>query len=148
MCLLFLDSNDLLVHLFSQGPDDLVKVPYTLCKQEAVRGNVERIYSRRERLTGRFRAPITYPPPQDTAATEPRREVADFTTTLPAFLDPGLEELLIANGTEISAEPIQQDNTWLNLLFSFAPALLLIGLYVWFYRRLAKSGGEIGRAHV
>ncbi len=139
--LLILATNFLLVHLFFPGPDDPVKVPYTLFKQEAARGNVERIYSRGERLTGRFRAPITYPPPQDMAATEPRREVADFTTTLPAFLDPGLEELLIANGTEISAEPIQQDNTWLNLLFSFAPALLLIGLYVWFYRRLAKSGG-------
>src|SRR5690606_35952758 len=54
------------------------------------------------------------------------------------------EELLIANGTEISAEPIQQDNTWPNLLFSFAPALLLISLYVWFYRRLAKTGGGFG----
>src|SRR5690606_35582805 len=113
-------------------------------KQEAARGNVERIYSRGERLTGRFRTPVPYPAQQDTAATEPRRDVTDFTTTLPAFLDPGLEELLIANGTEISAEPIQQDNTWLNLLFSIAPAALLIGLYVWFYRRLAKAGGCFG----
>ena len=139
--LLIIALNFLLVHLFFPRADAPVKVPYTLFKQEAAKGNVERIYSRGERLTGRFRAPVTYPPPEDTAATERRREVTDFTTTLPTFLDPGLEELLIANGTEISAEPIQQDNTWLNLLFSFAPALLLIGLYVWFYRRLAKSGG-------
>mgnify|MGYP001347228119 FL=1 len=139
--LLILAVNFLLVHLFFPRPDEPVKVPYTLFKQEAARGNVERIYSRGERLTGRFRTPVTYPPPADTVTKEPRRAVKDFTTTLPTFLDPGLEELLIANGTEISAEPIQQENTWLNLLFSFAPALLLIGLYVWFYRRLAKTGG-------
>jgi cell division protease FtsH len=142
--LLILAANFLLVHLLFPGSDDPVKVPYTLFRQEAARGNVERIYSRGERLTGRFRTPVAYPPPQDAAAPESQRGVVDFTTTLPAFLDPGLEELLIANGTEISAEPIQQDNTWLNLLFSFAPALLLISLYVWFYRRLAKTGGGFG----
>src|SRR5690606_35641783 len=36
---------------------------------------------------------------------------------------------------------IQQENTWWNLFFSFVPALLIIGLYVWFYRRLTKQGG-------
>src|SRR5690606_25937033 len=35
-------------------------------------------------------------------------------------------------------------NPWLNLLFSFGPALILIGLYVWFYRRLARQGGPAG----
>ena len=142
--LLILAANFLLVHLLFPAGDDPVKVPYTLFKQEAARGNVERIYSRGERLTGRFRTPVAYPPSQEQAASESQRGVVDFTTTLPAFLDPGLEELLIANGTEISAEPIQDDNTWLSLLFSVAPALLLIGLYVWFYRRLAKTGGGFG----
>src|SRR5690554_3470464 len=81
--LLILAANFLLVHLFFPGPDDPVKVPYTLFKQEAARGNVERIYSRGERLTGRFRTPVPYPATQDTAATEPQRDVTDFTTTLP-----------------------------------------------------------------
>src|SRR5690606_19235009 len=104
------------------------------------RGNVERVYSRGETLTGRFRTPVTYPP----AGEATPREVTDFTTTLPVFVDPGLEELLIANGTEISAEPIQDGNPWLQLLFSFGPALILIWLYIWFYRRLARQGGPAG----
>src|SRR5690606_23886194 len=129
-------------------------------KEEAARGNVERVYSRGESLTGRFRTPVIFPPAPEqdaegeetpgtgvgrrTARAEAPREVRDFATTIPAFVDPGLEELLIANGTEISAEPIMDGNPWLNLLFSFAPALFLIGLYVWFYRRLSRQGGPAG----
>ena len=118
-----------------------VKVPYTLFKQEVVRGNVDKIYSRGESMTGRFRRAITYPAKPDTATGVQPRPVIDFSTTLPAFVDPGLESLLIAHGVEISAEPIGQGNPWLGLLFSFAPALLLIGLYVWAFRRAAKQGG-------
>ena len=36
----------------------------------------------------------------------PPRTSVNFITTLPAFVDPGLEEFLIDNGVEISAEPI------------------------------------------
>jgi len=118
-----------------------VKVPYTLFKQEVVRGNVDKIYSRGESMTGRFRHAVTYPSKPDTATGVQPRPVIDFSTTLPAFVDPGLESLLIAHDVEISAEPIQQGNPWLGLLFSFAPALLLIGLYVWAFRRASKQGG-------
>mgnify|MGYP001499015856 CR=1 FL=1 len=138
--LVLLAANFLLVHFLFPGTEEPVKVPYTFFKEEAARGNVERVYSRGETLTGRFRTPVTYPP----AGEATPREVTDFTTTLPVFVDPGLEELLIANGTEISAEPIQDGNPWLQLLFSFGPALILIGLYVWFYRRLTKQGGPAG----
>ncbi|HLU26171.1 MAG TPA: ATP-dependent zinc metalloprotease FtsH [Longimicrobiales bacterium] len=139
--LILLAGNFLLVRLFVPSPGKPVKVPYTLFKEQVEAGNVERIYSRGERLTGRFRTPVLYPPQQDSAPSAPQRSVTDFSTTLPAFLDPGLEALLIEHGTEISAEPIQQENTWWNLFFSFVPALLIIGLYVWFYRRLTKQGG-------
>ena len=159
--LLILLANFLLMRFLFPGPGEPVKVPYTLFKQEVVKRNVERIYSRGASITGRFRAPVTYP--QDTtrdasrdtarrsalpARTRPvaPRPVTHFATELPAFVDPGLEALLIANGVEISAEPIQQGNTWISMLFSFAPALLIIGLYVWLFRRAAKQGGGLGGA--
>src|SRR6185503_3953265 len=96
--------------------------------------------------TGRFRTVVLFPArPEGSAATDsvqgPTRRVTDFSTTLPAFVDPGLETLLIAHGVEISAEPIQQDNIWISLLLSFAPALLIIGLYVWIFRRASRQGG-------
>ena len=61
---------------------------------------------------------------------------------LPSFVDPGLEEILIDNGVEISAEPIQEGGgLWQTLLFAFGPALLLIGGYIWLYRRAQRQGG-------
>ena len=133
-------ANILLTRVFFPSTRP-VKVPYTLFKQEVVRGNVDKIYSRGESMTGRFRHAVTYPSKPDTATGVQPRPVIDFSTTLPAFVDPGLESLLIAHDVEISAEPIAQGNPWLGLLFSFAPALLLIGLYVWAFRRASKQGG-------
>lgn len=124
--------------------ESVVTVPYTLFKEEVARRNVSAIYSRGASITGRFIAPVTYP--RDTTASTPPGPVTDFATELPAFADPGLEALLISNGVEISAKPIQQGNTWTNLLFSFAPALLIIGLYVWIFRRASRQAGGLGGA--
>jgi cell division protease FtsH len=144
--LIILVANILLVRFLFPNPDEAVKVPYTLFKAEVAKRNVERIYSRGASLTGRFRAPVTYPTTADSTSRVQPRPVSNFATTLPEFVDPGLESLLIANDVEISAEPIQQGNTWLSLLFSFAPALLIIALYVWLFRRAARQGGGLGGA--
>src|SRR5690606_36799875 len=73
--------------------------------------------------------------------SEPR-SVTAFTTTIPVFVDPGLEALLIANKVEISAEPIKTGGSpWLTLLFGFGPAILIVGFYVWLFRRASRQGG-------
>ena len=57
------------------GPEAPVTVPYTLFKEEVGKGNVEAIYSRGDTITGRFKAPVTYPPPSEKSAApkgEPR----------------------------------------------------------------------------
>ena len=77
----------------------------------------------------------------------PRRTQSgsNFTTTVPSFVDPGLEKFLIDNGVEISAKPIEEEgNPLLNLLFGFGPALLFIGFYIWMFRRMAQQGGGMG----
>ena len=72
-------------------------------------------------------------------------QVSTFATTLPSFVDPGLETFLIDHGVEISAEPIQEsESSWSTFLFGFGPALLLIGFYVWIFRRAAQQGGAMG----
>jgi cell division protease FtsH len=139
--IIILVVNFLVVRFFFPNPNAPIKVPYTLFKQEVEKGNVERIFSRGESLTGRFETALTYPPADDTTSRVKPRTSVHFATTLPAFVDPGLEALLIANGVEISAEPIQQGSTWSSLLLSFLPALLIIGLYVWMFRRASKGGG-------
>ena len=134
-------------------------MPYTLFKEEVKKRNVEAIYTRGETLTGRFKAAITYPPagekkapsdgelkiPNIRGAERQPEQVSTFATTLPSFVDPGLETFLIDHGVEISAEPIQEsESSWSTFLFGFGPALLLIGFYVWIFRRAAQQGGAMG----
>ncbi len=142
---LILLVNFLLVRFLVPRPGAPVTVPYTLFKQEVTRGNVARIFSRGESITGRFEAPVTYPAQRDTVTGTEPRPVTAFATTLPAFADPGLEQLLIDNGVEISAEPIEEvGSPWATLLYGFGPALLLILFYVWLFRRAQQGGGAAG----
>src|SRR4029079_17338545 len=148
--------NYAVTRLLLPGPDAPILVPYTLLKQEVAKHNVQSIFSRGETLTGRFAVAITYPPPgaapapKDAPAKSPAavarrgppRTSQSFVTTLPSFVDKGLEQFLVDNGVEISAEPIDEGGSpWATLLFGFGPALLLIAFYVWLYRRTAQGGG-------
>jgi cell division protease FtsH len=150
------------------SPEAPVTVPYTVFKEEVSKGNVDAIYAQGETITGRFKAAITYPPatgsspapsgdPQTAgknsaapaerpaARREPPKTASNFTTTLPSFVDPGLESFLINHHVEISAKPIEEGGGPLStILFGFGPALLFIGFYVWMFRRAAQQGGGIG----
>src|SRR5262249_25667891 len=118
------------------------------------------IHSQGSTVTGRFKSPVTYPPPSQkssgapqpakqqgaapkTAPEEAPKTVSAFTTTLPSFVDPGLEAFLIGHGVEISAKPMQEGSPWSTLFLGFGPALLFIGFYVWMFRR-AQAGGGLG----
>ncbi|MES3025548.1 MAG: ATP-dependent zinc metalloprotease FtsH [Pseudomonadota bacterium] len=143
--------NYLLLRTFFPGADAPVSVPYTVFKQEVAKGNVSAIFSRGANIEGGFATPVTWPPPgQDGERRRgpfpkmPSQSVKAFTTTVPAFVDPGLEQFLINNKVEISAVPIQSGSLWATLLYGFGPALLLIGFYVWLYRRAAQQGGGLG----
>src|SRR5829696_8288328 len=147
---LILLANFLLVRFLVPGPEAPVEVPYTFFKEEVRAGNVEAIYCQGDTVEGRFEEPVTYPPKGERGSepgSTPSRTSKTFTTVLPSFVDPGLEELLIDNGVEISAEPIQEGGSlWQTLLFAFGPALLLIGGYIWLYRRAQQQGGGMGGA--
>jgi cell division protease FtsH len=131
--------------------DEPIAVPYTVFKAQVGAGNVAEIYAQGANVEGRFVAAVTYPPEGQQPATgvegkpvAPRTSTA-FTTTVPAFVDPGLEALLIDNGVEISAQPIRTSASPIaTLLLGFGPALLLIGFYVWIYRRTTRQGGMGG----
>ncbi|HXV79437.1 MAG TPA: ATP-dependent metallopeptidase FtsH/Yme1/Tma family protein, partial [Candidatus Binatia bacterium] len=150
-------ANYLLMRFFVPGPDAPVTVPYTLFKEQVGKHNVEAIHSQGETITGRFKTPVTYPPAAEkdgAPSNQPQKAgeksaelqaVSNFTTTLPSFVGPGLEAFLIDNGVEISAKPIEEGgNPLLTLLFGFGPALLIIGFYVWMFRRAAQQGGGMG----
>jgi ATP-dependent metalloprotease FtsH len=157
--LLVLLANFLLVRTLAPPEDEPLTIPYTVFREQVTRGNVAEIYSQGENIEGRFREAITYPPadaasgraegvrvpaPRGARPAEPRTSET-FRTTVPVFVDPGLEALLIANGVEISAEPIRTGTSpWATLLYGFGPALLIILFYVWLFRRASRQGGLLG----
>ncbi len=135
-----------------------VTVPYTFFKQEVGKHNVAAIYSQGDTITGRFTAAITYPPVGEKSSASrgegktmdergagsgvAPKPISVFSTILPSFVDPSLEQFLISNGVEISAKPIQEgENPWATIFFSFGPGLLFIGFYIWLFRRAAQQGG-------
>jgi len=142
--------NYLLVRSILLDAYPAVTVPYTVFKEQVGKGNVSAIYSQGVSIEGRFIDPVPWPPPGHQigvrAASAPHsgrtpKPAETFTTTLPAFVDPGLEDFLIDHHVEISAEPIRAGGGWSSLLLGFGPALLIIGFYVWLYRRAAQGGG-------
>ncbi|MFL5275983.1 MAG: ATP-dependent zinc metalloprotease FtsH [Myxococcales bacterium] len=140
--------NFAVLRFLKPGAEPSITVPYTFFKDEVKKGNVESIYARGDTLTGRFKAAVTYPPAGEAAAPnaakEPPKSAKSFASTLPSFVDPGLEEFLIENHVEISARPIEEERSPIaTLIYGFGPALLLIGLYVWMFRRAAKQGGGL-----
>src|SRR5690606_26287641 len=120
--------------------DEALTVPYTVFKEEVRKDNVAAIFSQGERIEGRFVEPVTFPRVVGDAAegTAAPRTGTTFTTTLPSFVDPGLENLLIEHGVEISAEPIRTGSGWPLLVFGFGPALLIILFYACLFRRAAR----------
>ena len=149
--------NLVLARMILPSAQEPVTVPYTLFKQEVAKGNVQAVFSRGESITGRFKTPVSYTPEserrpapggQDKSPSAPRaapKTITSFATTVPSFVDPGLEAFLIGHGVEISATPIEEGRSaWSTLIFGFGPTLLFIGFYVWLFRRASKQGGGLG----
>ena len=166
--LLILLANFLLSRFLLPSPNAPVTIPYTLFKEEVGKANVQAIHSQGATITGHFKVPITYAPegenratsgekgstpkgePSSTSARSSRapeapKSVTAFTTVLPSFVDPGLEAFLIDHRVEISAKPIDEGGSpWTTLLLGFGPAVLIIGFYVWMFRRAQQGGGMGG----
>jgi len=142
--LVLLVANYLISSLFLPDPEDPVPISYTTFRAQLTADNVEAVHARGGELEGRFKSPISWTPPE-TSAEGSRGEpvqVSTFTTLLPSFADPGLETEMIEKGVDIRATPIETGSSLLaTLLWSFGPALLIIGLWVWMIRRAAKQGG-------
>jgi cell division protease FtsH len=152
---LILIINFIIGKFFAPGTETPITVPYTLFKEEVGKKNVHAIYSRGEIITGRFKTAVLYPStaekspePKNGSQPAPREQpkaVSSFKTTLPSFVDQGLEKFLIDHEVEISAKPMQEERSPLaTFLLSFGPGLLFIVFYIWLFRRMGQGGGMGG----
>jgi cell division protease FtsH len=116
-------------------------VPYTAFKEQVTARNVSEVFARGDSIQGVLRKGV--PVPADGGRTYDR-----FTTERPTFASDDLLSELTAGGAAVRATPLVQERGILtNLVISVAPFLLLIGFYLWMFRRQASmmgGGGLLG----
>src|SRR3954447_9651278 len=135
VALTLLVGNWLISSHMGGGPDP-VRVPYTMLRAQATRGNVAEVTSQSDEIGGRFRVAVRMPGGQP---------FVYFKTVRPAFAgDDRLLQLLIDNGVTVNARPLLTARPlWQSLLLGFGPALLLVGMLVWIMAR-TRAGGPSG----
>jgi cell division protease FtsH len=131
---------NLLLSFMTGRPGDRKRVPYQPFFVEQVEaGNVEEISSREGSIEGQLKREATYDAPGDTKPVA----VTKFKTEIPAFIDPAeLTRLLARENVVINAEPPDAGRSLLaSLVLGLLPTILLVGFFVWMYRRQAGGGG-------
>jgi cell division protease FtsH len=101
-------------------------------------GKVISIASKGDTIQGTFKSPVRYPS-ADPAATP----TTLFATEVPSFWNNDqLTALLRTKGVEVNAQSTTQAAPLIvSVLLGFGPTLLIVGLFIVFARRAAKSGG-------
>jgi cell division protease FtsH len=115
-------------------------VPYTDFKNQVVDKNVSEVFARGNSIEGQLKKAVALPGQKD-------RTYQQFTTERPTFATDDLLAELTGGGATVRATPLVQQRGFLtNLLISFAPLLLLVGFYLWMFKRQqgAMAGGLLG----
>jgi cell division protease FtsH len=128
-------------------PEPRVPVSYTFFVTQAQQANIADITSTGDTIEGTFRAKVAYTP----TGAKKSEQVDRFTTERPTFAADNLFALLQAHGVAVNANPPDAAAPfWQQLLLGIGPALLIIGLMVWFFRRAAAGAaggmGGFGRS--
>src|SRR5215212_4928932 len=137
--LVLLAVNYLSVALFAPGKERSVRIPYSPeFLSQVDKGNVEKISSTGETVSGELKKEITYP-----AGDKDAKPAENFDTEIPTFANTDeLDAKLQEKGVEISAEPINAGRgALMNVILGFGPVILLVALFVWLARR--AGGGQM-----
>jgi cell division protease FtsH len=121
-------------------PPARITVPYSSFTSEVERGNVKDVTAMGDQIQGDFRIAVRYPGTSRTASR--------FTTRRPTFAQDDLLDLLTRNHVVVQAKPSSDGRPlWLVLVTSFLPTLVLVGLFLFIFRR-AMGGGisALGRS--
>jgi len=137
--LALLVANYVIAGLVSHNPSR-ESVPYSYFRAQVSAGNVSEVTSTGDTIQGEFEKAVKPPDTSGKASTR-------FQTERPAFADDSLLGLLEQEHVVINAHPIETGTPlWESLLISFAPTLLIVGLFVFIFRRAqrAGAGGALG----
>jgi cell division protease FtsH len=131
---------NVVISFVTSGPADRERVPYQPFFVDQVEaGNVKEISSKENSIEGELKGDATYNPPGDAKPVT----VTKFKTEIPAFIARAeLTKLLEEKHIVINAEPPDSSRSlWATLLLGFLPTILLVGFFIWLFRRQAGAGG-------
>jgi cell division protease FtsH len=112
-------------------------IPYTEFKTQVGAKNVAELFARGDSIEGQLKKPAAIPGAKEGTYQQ-------FTTERPTFATDDLLDELTTGGATVRATPLVQQRGFItNLLVSFAPILLLVGFYVWMFRRQQTAMGGI-----
>jgi cell division protease FtsH len=112
-------------------------VPYTEFKKQVANKNVQELFARGDSIEGQLKKTAPLPGLQN-------RTYQQFTTERPTFAGDDLLSELTDGGATVRATPLVQQRGFLtNLLISFGPILLLVGFYIWMFRRQQGALGGL-----
>jgi cell division protease FtsH len=133
---------NLILALATSGPATRTRIPYEPFFIDQVRAaNVKEISSTDQTIEGTLKKKASYTPPGGKPKT-----VDKFTTQVPAFVDTaGLTKLLDEKNVVVNAKAPDSGRSPLwTLILGFGPTILLVGLFVYFARRMSAGGGALG----
>ncbi len=116
-------------------------VPYTEFKAQVGNKNIAEVFARGDSIEGELKKPAPVPGQEagQQGGQQPAKSARtyhQFITERPTFAKDDLLAELSSQGASVRATPLVQQRGFLtNLLISLAPFLLLIGFYVWMFRR-------------
>jgi cell division protease FtsH len=137
--LVLLALNWVSVLAFRPGGQTRVKIPFNPdFLQQVQAGHVKSISSKSDTIDGTFTTKLSFPPSGANAT-----QTTLFSTQVPSFWNNNqLAALLLSKNVQVNAQnPNPGTSLVATILLGFGPTLLLVGLFVFFARRAATSGG-------
>jgi len=113
-------------NLFQSPPSQKqhVNIDYSTLLQDAKEGRVQEVLMRGDTVTGHLSDGTT------------------FTTTVPTH-ETHLVDRLLENGVKIKAAPLDEEMpTFLQVIISWLPMILLIGVWIFFMRQMQSGGNK------
>ncbi|MHB8708893.1 MAG: ATP-dependent zinc metalloprotease FtsH [Desulfuromonadales bacterium] len=140
---LVLALNSAYLYFFPQPQQQPVaELAYSRFKTELRQGHVAEVTIDGQALTGAFAEELSFSATDLTATTfEGTRAFKRFRTTLPPFDDPELLPLFDRHQVAVTARPEEQPSIWSSLLISLIPWAIIIGVWIYIFRRFRQTGG-------
>ena len=116
-----------------------IEIPYSTFYQQVQAGNVQSVTFQGQDAYGAFKQPVTV---TDTSSGTNKTGTSFHFTQLPNG-DPNLTTLLNTYHVNYSAKPPADNNTLINVLTSFLPWIILIGIFFFIARRATQGQQNI-----